>query len=195
MIQWSRTWTDKIVKVSEWKTVVRILCLVHRENSHMIALTLVIFSWSNHQALVCRAVTCDVLRLHGACFHQKGLPALERRDGLADQSALGLCRVPAALQLDELLKVGCLAVGRDAVLVGWRLNAVYYRTRPGRVEVRCPGGLFTSCTNMTGNKSWYICGTYICIMYLTDFYWICTCTEVKVHIQYSSSCVYMFVTF
>lgn len=64
-----------------------------------------------------------MLRLHGACFHQEGLSALERQDGLADQPALSLRRVAAVVQLDDLLEVSRLSVGRDAVL-----DAVYNRT-------------------------------------------------------------------
>lgn len=58
-----------------------------------------------------------MLRLHWACFHQEGLSSLERQDGLADQPALLLTRVTAVAQLDDLLEVRRLSVGRDAILV------------------------------------------------------------------------------
>lgn len=57
-----------------------------------------------------------MLRLHGARLHQEGLSRLERQDGLADQRALSLRLVSAVVQLDELLEVSRLSVGRDAVL-------------------------------------------------------------------------------
>lgn len=92
-----------------------------------------------------RVFTCDMLRLHGACLHQERLSALERQDGLADQPALSLRRVPAVVQLDDLLEVSRLPVGRDAVLVGSGLDAVHDRSR--RAEDRRAGTLqVSSCS-------------------------------------------------
>lgn len=100
--------------------------------------------------------TCDMLRLHGACFHQEGLSSLERHDRLTHQPALLLAGVTAAatvVQLNDLLEVS--AVGWDAVLVHGGLDAVY-NNRAGNVlcwvEHRCTGGLQVSrsCREIRG---------------------------------------------
>lgn len=53
--------------------------------------------------------TCDMLRLHGACFHQEGLSALKRQHGLTHQPALR--RVGSVVQLDDLLEIGRPSIG------------------------------------------------------------------------------------
>lgn len=64
-----------------------------------------------------------MLRLHRARFHQEGLSALERQDGLSDQPAL-LLTCATVLQLDDLLEVSPVGAG-DAVLVRCQLDTVY----------------------------------------------------------------------
>lgn len=109
--------------------------------------------------LACLYCTCDMLRLHGACFHQEGLSTLERQDRLSDQPALSLRRVTAVVQLDDLLEVGCLSVGWDAVLVTSGLHAVHNRTGHTLwwAEDSCAGTLqVSSCRKVINKLDYYI---------------------------------------
>lgn len=78
--------------------------------------------------------TCDMMSLHCTTFHQEGVTFIEGQDCITIGCFVSANVATATVigHLDDVIKVSCISIGGQAVLVFGRLDPIQYR---GRVPV------------------------------------------------------------